>query len=605
MPVIQASTIRSLSLGVWEKVSVDPRGIRISGARIVGDIDLFGGNCNFPIALVSCHIPDKILIQHTQMRGITLSGSILDSGIVADGASIHGNIVCDGDFCSLSQIRLIGASISGYVHFRDAQLQGNGDTALLADGVRIGRSILCNNEFRTSGQIRLIGATIGGDADFDGASLEGNGAPTIFADGAVIEGNLFCRNGFNSAGEIRLLGARIGGNVEFNGSRILSPFSDALSGDGILVNGDIFFHEEFSAVGKIRLPGAEVRGNMDFRGANLTGSKDSILYCSGIHVKGNTFFSDGFEFSGNVDLTNSFVEGLIDWRPSGWNGELNLSHAKAGLWADKWNGVSWNCDIEREESFSNIDIRDFRFSSFLADDEVVVDAALRVKWLEAGLKNEFFPGPYENLIRVLRMSGDDDGANRVALEKRRARSRHVVANTNSLLPRFARRLWSYFLDITIGHGYQAWRGGVALVLFLFIGWLVFWFMGPTSSGGHGIVKPSIAVAFMEDLNRRVDERPLWWKDTPPHHGIQYSLPPEYPPFSPFWYSLDTLLPLVDIGQASAWAPSPIHPSITGDLSGWAVTIYLYIHIIAGWVLSTLTLVALSGVIRREDGRRSE
>jgi hypothetical protein len=83
------------------------------------------------------------------------------------------------------------------------------------------------------------------------------------------------------------------------------------------------------------------------------------------------------------------------------------------------------------------------------------------------------------------------------------------------------------------------------------------------------------------------------------HAIDYKLPIEYPPFSPFWYSLDTLLPLVDLGQGTAWSPSPIN-GVRDDFPGWFVLAYLYIHIIAGWVLTSLTVVALTGIIKKDE-----
>lgn len=279
---------------------------------------------------------------------------------------------------------------------------------------------------------------------------------------------------------------------------------------------------------------------------------------------------------------------------------LYLSHARAGIWADNWSGQTWNCDGE-----PSLNLRDFRFDSFQAVDYVKADAESRLNWLKTALGDDFAPGPYENLARVLRAAGDDAGAKRVGLEKERARTRHAVKSAKGWLPRSARWFRGAFLDLTIGYGYEAWRGGVGLLILLLLGWFFFHMAGPLDTGGSGIIKPALPVAFIEDLGRRIDDRPLWPGEAPSDHGIGYRLPPEYPPFSGFWYSLDTLLPLVDLGQSAAWSPSPIAPDLRDDPGGWAVTIYLYFHIMAGWVLSTLTVVALTGVIRREDGRRSE
>ena len=83
------------------------------------------------------------------------------------------------------------------------------------------------------------------------------------------------------------------------------------------------------------------------------------------------------------------------------------------------------------------------------------------------------------------------------------------------------------------------------------------------------------------------------------HAIHDVLPPEYTPFNAFWYSLDTLSPLISLGQERAWQPSPIGETWVEDPRGWAVLIYLYAHILMGWFLSTLTVVALTGLIKRD------
>ncbi len=72
------------------------------------------------------------------------------------------------------------------------------------------------------------------------------------------------------------------------------------------------------------------------------------------------------------------------------------------------------------------------------------------------------------------------------------------------------------------------------------------------------------------------------------------------PFNAFWCSLDTLIPLIDLGQESAWSPSPVEARFRDDPHGWLVQGYLYVHILAGWLLTTLTVVAMTGLIKKED-----
>ena len=74
-------------------------------------------------------------------------------------------------------------------------------------------------------------------------------------------------------------------------------------------------------------------------------------------------------------------------------------------------------------------------------------------------------------------------------------------------------------------------------------------------------------------------------------------------FNPFMYALDTFLPIVDFGLESAWRPDvkaawrPIS-HLDLSVSVWLVQGYLWFEILTGWVISTLAVVALTGVMRR-------
>ena len=59
------------------------------------------------------------------------------------------------------------------------------------------------------------------------------------------------------------------------------------------------------------------------------------------------------------------------------------------------------------------------------------------------------------------------------------------------------------------------------------------------------------------------------------------------PFSPFWYSLDLFLPLIDLHAARYWIPKP----------GAAITrFYSRVHILLGWIFVPLFLASWFGWI---------
>ena len=85
-----------------------------------------------------------------------------------------------------------------------------------------------------------------------------------------------------------------------------------------------------------------------------------------------------------------------------------------------------------------------------------------------------------------------------------------------------------------------------------------------------------------------------------------ALPPGYPAFEPFVYSLDVLLPIIDFQQDSKWRPDP-RATVDGRIAGTTyafevgrvAAIYQWLQIALGWVLSSLLVASLSGLVRKE------
>jgi hypothetical protein len=73
----------------------------------------------------------------------------------------------------------------------------------------------------------------------------------------------------------------------------------------------------------------------------------------------------------------------------------------------------------------------------------------------------------------------------------------------------------------------------------------------------------------------------------------HTAPTYYPQFSAVVYSLDTFLPVINLGQKDHWAPN----ANLGKDARW-LRRYLWAHIISGWILTTLFLAGVAGVTSR-------
>ena len=71
-----------------------------------------------------------------------------------------------------------------------------------------------------------------------------------------------------------------------------------------------------------------------------------------------------------------------------------------------------------------------------------------------------------------------------------------------------------------------------------------------------------------------------------------------PAFNPFIYSLEVFVPLVDLHQERYYLPNT-----EGTCGAWSCVAwfraYFWLHIILGWVSSTLLVAALTGLVRKE------
>src|SRR5262249_4643988 len=65
----------------------------------------------------------------------------------------------------------------------------------------------------------------------------------------------------------------------------------------------------------------------------------------------------------------------------------------------------------------------------------------------------------------------------------------------------------------------------------------------------------------------------------------------FPIFSPWMYSLDNLLPVLDLEQKNVWSPNPDAPW------GEFARLFFYVQAILGWTLSLLAVAGFSGLVR--------
>jgi hypothetical protein len=486
--------------------------------------------------------------------------------VILDRAEIYG------------EVRMGGAYIGRQFIARGARIESRTGAAFAAYKLRVAADMGFQEGFSAKGVVRLSNATIGGELSFSSARLENPQGDALSAPLIQIQGHLQMDNGFEAIGRIHLDEAVIKGQLRCNGGGFYNMGQVALQAYAIHVGGDVLFEEGFTAVGQVHLRGAIVRGQVLLSNASLYHPKRRALEMGDIFIRRSFIFGKGFYMEGTANLRAATIRGNLEirhahfhapneealraehiriggrliMRASTFTGILNLQHSRISLIYD--DEMSWP-----EAGQLRIDGLEYEgFESEL----VPLTAKARLAWLRRMLP-EFRPQPYEQLAKIFQQLGLDNDATDILIAKENDRLRHVPTRT-------IQRLGRYVLRYTIAYGHRSWIALAWALAFLVIGAFTFQF-----AYLHGLIVPASAEVLVSEgyLKSRL-------------------LPPDYPPFEAWAYALDTFLPLVSFFMEEYWLPDGNQPL------GAIVRAYLWVHIIAGWVLSSLFAGGILGVVRR-------
>jgi hypothetical protein len=275
---IAADLIRWLCVDRKANEQVDPSGLQIQAAKIIGYLDLAFVMLPFPIRLWNCALTWGAYLNQVEIPEFDLGGS-WTKAIVGDSAIVKGSVVLDDGFHANGEVNLVGAQIGG-------SLGCDGGTFNKPDGYVKG-GVFLRNGFHADGKVNLMGAQIGGNLECDGGTFNKPDGYALHADGAVVKGGVFLGNGFHADGDVRLLGAQIGGSLDCDGGTFNKPDGDALNADSAKVSGSVFLRGGFNAKGYVDLTDAHIDrdliciegilrdATLDLRGATVSGIRDN------------------------------------------------------------------------------------------------------------------------------------------------------------------------------------------------------------------------------------------------------------------------------------------------------------------------------------------
>jgi hypothetical protein len=384
--------------------------------------------------------------------------------------------------------------------------------------------------------------------------LPGCHLSAVSADQLTTRGNLELTNGFTAHGGVSLFGAHIGGVLDLSGATLANPNGPALHADGLTIDQHMICRDGFNATGEVRLAAAHIGGVVDLSGATLANPNGPALYADGLTIDQDMICRDGFNATGEVRLVGAQMSGQLDFSgatlTNPYGHALHLQELRAGaLLLRNLTEPPALIEFTHAQVTALVDEpgswpREAILDGFVYDDlyeNRPVKAHQRLGLLGRNPRG-YSPQPYEQLATVYRRAGRDQDARTVAIAKQRARRQ-------TLGP--AERLWSLLLDALVGYGYRTWLAVVWLAGLWVVGWAAF-------DRAHA------------------------------HHELVLAKPGEaHSSFHGAVYALDTLLPVVDLRQQAVWIPR-------GWVQWWASA-----SILAGWVLTTAVVAALTGLLKRD------
>jgi hypothetical protein len=621
--VIRAEAIRALLLGAAEAQPGSVPGVRLRGARIVGPLDLAGATVPWSLTCEWCHFEEEIVLAESSMRtlrivnsrfpafkgarmrvdgalsfqecavvaavrleqarvvgevclqGATIGQDTSAVAVSADGLWVDGDVDCTG-LITRGAVSMQGLQVTGSLNLTGAAIVQPGPHALAVGNASIGRRVIgrglqVDGEFlihdttvtrieltgaggltvaggmfcsglTAHGRVSLTGARLGANLSFAKSRLTTPDAVALGLDRATI--GYFDAPDLRCSGQVSLRGTRIASDVNFERARIDGDGRTAVDADGAVIDGTLQLRE-MRASGEVTLRTGRIGQRLILTRAQLDNPGGSALALSGTEIASDLFCRDA-AFAGEVRLRGIQIRGHIDLddvrltNPAGT--ALNAMGMQAGEFslrpADPIRGTvnlsHVHVGVFRDDPASwpeNLNLDGLTYSAL----EPQLPAQQRLRWLaQDGNGHEL--QPYEQLAAHYNRLGQPAEAARVLYARERLQRR-------SLTP--VSRAWSLLQDITVAYGYQPWRALLWLALLLTAGSVVFTLSPP-----------------------------------PP---LQTSAAPH---FNAVIYTLDLLLPVVNLGQKYAFNPA--------GATQW----FAYLLTGAGWVLATTVAAGAARILSR-------
>jgi hypothetical protein len=400
---------------------------------------------------------------------------------------------------------------------------------------------------------------------------------------------------------VTLIRATIGGNLECLGGEFSCPdiqtsesppagprLRCALQVESANIGGSVMLRallkddntrKALVADGTVYLLNTRVGGNVECQGCAFLNENGDALVLAAAQIAGNLILGPGFLAHGRINLSGLRIEGVccmfkfVEAEKKITSLDIRFANV-ATIYHDpdswpKAGGLLLNGLVYKNVSIAGGLLLDgLVYNNVFAGPPFYGNWRKLLEWLRLQPTESRALQPYEQLANVMKSCGYESEATEVLIAKQDDLRRY---GDLGWWAKFANCLFGF----TIRHGYKPQLAFYGMLFFLLLGTVCFqagyWCHLLTRS--NNLANVPIARA-------------------------------DYLKFQAFAYSLDTFLPIVDLNQKGYWLPNANHGDnvIPGVRFRWGglLRIYFWVHIIFGWILTTLWVAGFTGIIRRRN-----
>jgi len=598
------------------------------------------------------------------LAGATIGGNLYSSGaqfgnirgvaLDGEGLNVAGSVFLKS--CFRGETCLLGTTVGRSLECDKGQFVNPGGYAINADSLKVGGSLFLRDDFKANGEVNLIGARVGGDIDCEKGHFINPDGIAIHADEIEVNCSVFLRGGFKAEGVVSLAGGKVRLNLDCGYGQFINKKGDAIITEGIEVGGSVLMFRGqsniedkgdlprgFIAEGRVRFSRATIGGDLNCSGSKFI-NEDGIAFvgvgmkiggsfnCSGgefiskgeyalivdrLVVEGDLYLSDGFEATGAVSIASATIGGdlkcmrgrfickggiaiIANTLKVGGHAYLHDNFEAEGeirLISARINGFFYWMELSSTDEVT-LDLRSARIGTLRDEKEswpkkgkllihgltydrihntAPRDSRSRIEWLRR--QGDFFAQPYEQLARILREEGHEADAKKVLIAKNKDQVRLRSMG-------FLEKIWLWLFGILIGYGYQPSKALLWIIGFIIIGAAFF-----SIGNSKGLITQTKGMEYVYKMEANEVSK-------------EYRVSKDYPEFQAVIYSIDVLVPIIDLHQSKYWLPNLNNGKVIFECKGYEILtggillLYMWFHIIMGWILTTLLLGGLTGLIRR-------